>query len=77
MTAILSKVLDLSDAERVRCYDDDIVLFNRLEVITLERLPWKLGRPLFAVCLQGAATVKVDLQEYKRSENDLVTLMPD
>ena len=77
MTAILSKVLDLSDAERVRCYDDDIVLFNRLEVITLERLPWKLGRPLFAVCLQGSATVKVDLQEYKISENELVTLMPD
>jgi len=73
----LSKILNLENDERIRSFDDEIVLFNRLEVITLERLPWKLGRPLFAMILQGTATVKVDLQEYRISQNELVTLMPD
>ena len=73
----LSKILDLNKTEHIRCYDNDIVLSNHFDVITLERLPWKLGRPLFAMCLQGSATVKVNLQEYKISSNELVTLMPD
>ena len=61
----------------MRSYDNDIVLFNHFDVITLERLPWKLSRPLFAMCLQGSATVKVNLQEYRICSNELVTLMPD
>ena len=73
----LSKILDLNKTEHIRCYDNDIVLSNHFDVITIERLPWKLGRPLFAMCLQGSATVKVNLQEYKISSNELVTLMPD
>lgn len=77
MSATLSRILDLANQDRVRSYDNDIVLFDHLEVITLERLPWKLGRPLFAMCLQGTATVKVDLQEYRISHDELVTLMPD
>ena len=67
----------MTKAEHVRSYDNDIVLFNHFDVITLERLPWKLGRPLFAMCLQGSATVKVNLQEYRICGNELVTLMPD
>ena len=77
MGIALSKILDLNKTEHVRCYDNDIVLSNHFDVITIERLPWKLGRPLFAMCLQGSATVKVNLQEYKISSNELVTLMPD
>ena len=73
----MSKILDLNKTEHIRCYDNDIVLSNHFDVITIERLPWKLGRPLFAMCLQGSATVKVNLQEYKISSNELVTLMPD
>ena len=67
----------MTKAEHVRSYDNDIVLFNHFDVITLERLPWKLSRPLFAMCLQGSATVKVNLQEYRICGNELVTLMPD
>lgn len=77
MSVALSKILDLTKAEHVRSYDNDIVLFNHFDVITLERLPWKLSRPLFAMCLQGSATVKVNLQEYRICGNELVTLMPD
>lgn len=77
MGIALSKILDLNKTEHIRCYDNDIVLSNHFDVITIERLPWKLGRPLFAMCLQGSATVKVNLQEYKISSNELVTLMPD
>ena len=73
----MSKILDLNKTEHIRCYDNDIVLSKHFDVITIERLPWKLGRPLFAMCLQGSATVKVNLQEYKISSNELVTLMPD
>ena len=76
MGIALSKILDLNKTEHIRCYDNDIVLSNHFDVITIERLPWKLGRPLFAMCLQGSATVKVNLQEYKISSNELVTLMP-
>ena len=67
----------MTKAEHVRSYDNDIVLFNHFDVITLERLPWKLSRPLFAMCLQGSATVKVNLHEYRICGNELVTLMPD
>ena len=77
MSVALSKILDLTKAEHVRSYDNDIVLFNHFDVITLERLPWKLSRPLFAMCLQGSATVKVNLHEYRICSNELVTLMPD
>ena len=77
MSVALSKILDLTKAEHVRSYDNDIVLFNHFDVITLERLPWKLSRPLFAMCLQGSATVKVNLHEYRICGNELVTLMPD
>ena len=77
MSVALSKILDLTKTEHVRSYDNDIVLFNHFDVITLERLPWKLSRPLFAMCLQGSATVKVNLQEYRICGNELVTLMPD
>lgn len=77
MSVALSKILDLTKAEHVRSYDNDIVLFNHFDVITLERLPWKLSRPLFAMCLQGSVTVKVNLQEYRICGNELVTLMPD
>ena len=77
MSIALSKILNFLKTEHIRSYDNDIVLFNHFDVITLERLPWKLGRPLFAMCLQGSATVKVNLQEYRICSNELVTLMPD
>ncbi|MGM9802990.1 MAG: helix-turn-helix domain-containing protein [Muribaculaceae bacterium] len=73
----LANVLDFENTGHVISFDNDLVLFDDINVITLNHLPWKLGRPLFAMCLEGTASVKVNLQEYKICKNELVTLMPE
>ncbi len=73
----LEKILDLSNPERVTCIDDEILMFDDLEIIKLSKLPWKLRRPLFAMVLQGTVHLKVNLQDYEIGKNELVTLMPE
>ena len=74
---ILKGIIDFSDSEHIRGHNDAVVLFDKLDLIKLNRLPWKLSQPLFALCLQGSASLKVNLQDYNIRRNELVTLMPE
>lgn len=74
---VLKDVIDFHDSEHIMCFDDEIVLFDKLELVKLNKLPWKLSRPFFAMCLDGSANLKVNLQSYDIGKNELVTLMPE
>lgn len=74
---LVKELIDFRDKEHIICLNDEIVMFDRLDLIKLNKLPWKLHQPLFAMCIQGSANIKVNLQDYHISTNELVTLMPE
>ena len=40
---ILKEIIDFSDSEHIRGHNDAVVLFDKLDLIKLNRLPWKLS----------------------------------
>ncbi len=57
--------------------DNEVYIFDDINGVKLSQNPVMLEMPVFAVCLQGEATVQLNLTEYHIPANSLVTFMPD
>lgn len=57
--------------------DNEVFIFDDINGVKISENPVMLDMPVFAVCLQGSATVKLNLTEYHVPANSLVTFMPD
>ena len=57
--------------------DEDVFVFDDLRGFAVEDAPVMIEMPIFVMCVQGAATVELNLKEYQVTANSLVTLMPD
>lgn len=58
-------------------FDDDIILFDNIDSVVVNYSPFRLVRPVFGLCLNGSAKIKVNLQEYEVPKNGLLTLTSD
>ena len=57
--------------------DEDVFLFDDLRGFAVEDTPVMIEMPIFVMCIQGSASVELNLKEYQVTTNSLVTLMPD
>lgn len=57
--------------------DNEVFIFDDINGVKISENPVMLDMPVFAVCLQGSAKVKLNLTEYHVPANSLVTFMPD
>ncbi len=58
-------------------FNHEVFIFDDINGVKLSDNPIILDMPVFAVCLQGEATVKLNLKNYPVSANSLVTFMPN
>ena len=65
---------DLSSFDRL---DYDITAFNSIDELKLNDQPIRLHNPMFALCLQGTAKIKVNLAEYDVPEKSLIVIVHD
>lgn len=57
--------------------DNEVFIFDDINGVKINESPVMLDMPVFAVCLHGHATVKLNLAEYHVPAHSLVTFMPD
>lgn len=57
--------------------DEDVFIFDDIRSVTVDDTPVMIELPIFVMCIQGTATVELNLKEYQVTANSLVTLMPD
>ena len=70
----LSTNSDLSGFGRL---DNDVTVFSNIDSLKLNSQPVHLHNPVFALCLQGWAKLKVNLGEYDVMPNSLVVVVHD
>ncbi len=71
------KVTDFDKLINPDKIDDDVFIFDDIRSITIDDTPVMIEMPIFVLCVQGCASVELNLKEYQVPANSLVTLMPD
>lgn len=71
------KVTDFDPLINPDKIDDDVFIFDDIRRVTVDDTPVMIEMPIFVLCVQGCASVELNLKEYQVPANSLVTLMPD
>lgn len=71
------KVTDFDPLINPDKIDDDVFIFDDIRRVTVDDTPVMIEMPIFVLCIQGSATVELNLKKYTIPANSLVTLMPD
>ena len=58
-------------------FDGEIFIFSDIRDIALPNEPLKLDLPIFALCVNGSAHIRINLKEYDVKPNMLLTILPD
>lgn len=71
------KVTDFDKLINPDKLDEDVFIFDDIKNVSVEDTPVMIEMPIFVMCVQGSATVDLNLKTYNVPANSLVTLMPD
>lgn len=71
------KVTDFDKLINPDKIDEDVFIFDDIRSVSVDDMPVMIEMPIFVLCVQGSASVELNLKEYNVPANSLVTLMPD
>ncbi len=70
------RTADISNIANKDNLNNDVFIFDDIREFPLERGPFKLMLPIFAICTEGTVDISMNLTDYHITADTLVTLMP-